>query len=86
LLKPHYAIQDEIESFKINNGLLNREVIAMQIRRGSKETSFVPIASLEEELMFYTCAKHYSSSQEVFSILRLNPIVNFLDKVFLGHR
>ena len=65
MLKPHYEIQLEIDKFKKENGLENREVIAMQIRRGTKETSFVPIASLEEELMFYTCAKRYASSEEV---------------------
>jgi hypothetical protein len=58
-------VQTEIDAFKEKNGLHGREVVAMQIRRGTKETSFVPIASLEEELMFYKCAKLYSTSEEV---------------------
>ena len=68
VLKPHRIIQKEIDQFKKKNGLYNHQVIAMQIRRGTKETSFVEIADLKMEMMFYTCAKKLAKSDDVLII------------------
>jgi hypothetical protein len=65
LFSPSKIIQKEIEQFKVQHHLIGTEVIAMQIRRGTKETSFVPIATLEQEEMFFKCAKLLSSSEKV---------------------
>jgi hypothetical protein len=65
VLKPHPLISAEIDLFKRKHQLDSHEVIAMQIRRGTPETSFVPIASEKEELMFWTCAKKYATTEQV---------------------
>jgi hypothetical protein len=64
LIKPHPTIQKEIEDFKQMHDLKNREVIALQIRRGTKETSFVEIVNLNMEKQFWICAKKFQKSNQ----------------------
>jgi hypothetical protein len=69
ILKPHKVIAKEIEEFKKKHELDKHPVIAMQIRRGTKQTSFVEIASLAEEEMFFKCALKLSNSTDVTAFI-----------------
>jgi hypothetical protein len=67
-LKPHPTIWNQMETFKNMNGLgesSNVEVIAMQIRRGTKQTSYEEIATIEMENSFFQCAIQMAKSEEV---------------------
>jgi len=55
------------------------EVIAMQIRRGTEQTSFVKIATEKEESMFWRCAKMLSKSEEVEHFMYYSIKLNVQD-------
>lgn len=60
--------------FKKKFELDQHQVIAMQIRRGTKETSFVEIATEQQENIFWSCALKMAQSDKVFHLCVCNIV------------